>query len=44
LTRIALSLRERVSLGSQQRFRLVGVGISNFLELDDTSSQIVLFE
>jgi DNA polymerase IV len=30
LTAIALSLRERISLGSGQRFRLVGVGLSNF--------------
>ena len=30
LTDIALSLRERVHLGPQQRFRLVGVGLSNF--------------
>ncbi len=44
LTRIALSLRDRVLLGSRQRFRLVGVGISNFLELKDVSSQSVLFE
>ncbi len=30
LTGIALDLRERVSLGPQQLFRLVGVGLSNF--------------
>jgi DNA polymerase IV len=30
LTAIALLLRERISLGSGQRFRLVGVGLSNF--------------
>lgn len=30
LTAIALTLRERVDLGSQQLFRLVGVGLSNF--------------
>ena len=30
LTRIALSLRDKVSLGPRQRFRLVGVGLSNF--------------
>jgi DNA polymerase IV len=30
LTRIALSLRDNVSLDSRQRFRLVGVGLSNF--------------
>jgi len=32
LTSIALSLRERVDLGPSQRFRLVGVGLSNFRE------------
>ncbi len=30
LTSIALALRERVELGPQQLFRLVGVGLSNF--------------
>ena len=30
LTAIALSLRERISLGADQRFRLVGVGLSSF--------------
>jgi DNA polymerase-4 len=44
LTAIALSLRERVSLGPQQRFRLVGVGLSNFLEpADDVAAQAGLF-
>ena len=32
LTAIALSLRERIDLGPAQRFRLVGVGLSNFRE------------
>jgi DNA polymerase-4 len=32
ITAIALSLRERISLGAEQRFRLVGVGLSNFRE------------
>ncbi len=32
LTAIALSLRERVGLGSERLFRLVGVGVSNFRE------------
>lgn len=32
LTEIALSLRERVNLTPKQRFRLVGVGLSNFRE------------
>jgi DNA polymerase-4 len=39
LTGIALSLRERVALGPQQRFRLVGVGLSNFFEPEDLSAQ-----
>jgi DNA polymerase-4 len=43
LTSIALSLRERVALGTQQRFRLVGVGLSNFLEPEDLSGQAALF-
>jgi DNA polymerase-4 len=44
LTAIALSLRERVALGPQQRFRLVGVGLSNFLDREDVSAQPALFE
>ena len=44
LTAIALSLRDRVALGPQQRFRLVGVGLSNFFEPDDLSTQPALFE
>jgi len=43
LTAIALSLRERVTLGAQQRFRLVGVGLSNFLDPEDASAQPALF-
>jgi len=43
LTSIALSLRERVGLGSQQRFRLVGVGLSNFHDRGDASAQPALF-
>jgi DNA polymerase-4 len=30
LTRIALSLRDKVTLGPKQKFRLVGVGLGNF--------------
>jgi DNA polymerase-4 len=41
---IALKLRERVDLGPQQRYRLVGVGLSNFHEPADTEAQPVLFE
>jgi DNA polymerase-4 len=43
LTAIALSLRDRVALGPQQRFRLVGVGVSNFLDPEDISAQSALF-
>jgi DNA polymerase-4 len=43
LTNIALSLRERVGLDSHQRFRLVGVGLSNFRDADDASDQAALF-
>jgi DNA polymerase-4 len=32
LVAIALSLRERVDLGPQRLYRLVGVGVSNFRE------------
>lgn len=42
LAKIALSLRERVLLGRSQRFRLVGVGISNFFEKED--AQPFLFD
>jgi DNA polymerase-4 len=44
LTNIALSLRERVALGPQQRFRLVGIGLSNFCEPNGTPEQSGLFE
>src|SRR5208283_1448556 len=44
LTAIALSLRERVLPGPQQRFRLVGVGLGNFFDPDDLPAQPVLFE
>jgi DNA polymerase-4 len=44
LTDIALELRGRVDLGQQQRYRLVGVGLSNFWEPEDTAAQPVLFE
>jgi DNA polymerase-4 len=43
LTDIALKLRERVDLGPKQRFRLVGVGLSNFDEPEDFSAQKALF-
>jgi len=44
LTRIALSLLERVGLGAQVRYRLVGVGLSNFHEADDPQLQPELFD
>jgi DNA polymerase-4 len=44
LTSIALSLRERIDLSPKQRFRLVGVGLSNFHDPDDASAQPALFE
>jgi DNA polymerase-4 len=44
LTEIALKLRERVDSGPKQRFRLVGVGLSNFREADDAPGQPALFE
>ena len=44
LTNIALTLRNKVSLEPKQRFRLVGVGLSNFDELSDIeSTQAELF-
>ena len=42
LTNIALSLRDRVGLNPGQRFRLVGVGLSNFRDPED-SAQPALF-
>jgi DNA polymerase-4 len=44
LTDIALKLRERVDLGPQQRYRLVGVGLSNFRESEERIAQPALFE
>src|SRR5262249_21266346 len=44
LTAIALMLRCRVNLDSQQRFRLVGVGVSNFREPDGACAEPILFE
>ena len=35
--------RERVGLNPQQRFRLVGVGVSNFHDPVDVSAQPALF-
>jgi DNA polymerase-4 len=44
LTEIALKLRERVDLSPQQRYRLVGIGLSNFQDPGDTAAQPLLFE
>src|SRR5258708_1930564 len=44
LTDIALKLRERVDLRPQQRFRLVGVGLSNFRDAEDAAAQPDLFQ
>jgi DNA polymerase IV len=44
LTSIALALRERVGLAAEQRFRLVGVGLTNFFEPSDLAVQPLLFE
>jgi DNA polymerase IV len=44
LTDMALKLRERVDLGPRQRYRLVGVGLTNFREPEDSVEQPVLFE
>ena len=44
LTSIALSLRDRVGLAPKQRFRLVGVGLSNFRDPEDPCAQPPLFE
>src|SRR5216684_1003452 len=43
LTNIALSLLQRVGLSPHQRFRLVGVGLSNFCDPENGSAQPALF-
>jgi DNA polymerase-4 len=43
LTDIVLKLREKVDLGPNERYRLVGVGLSNFREAEQTSAQPPLF-
>lgn len=42
LTAIALSLRERIDLGQDRLFRLVGVGLSNFREAQHLDSRLGL--
>jgi len=44
LTDIALKLRERVDLSPQQRYRLVGIGLSSFQETERPAAQPPLFE
>jgi DNA polymerase-4 len=44
LTAIALALREKVNLNPQQRFRLVGVGLSNFHDPAAPKPQADLFD
>ena len=44
LATIALTLRERVNMSPQQRFRLVGVGLSNFRESEEPTGQADLFD
>jgi DNA polymerase-4 len=44
LTALALKLRERVELNPAQRYRLVGVGLSNFREPETNAAQPDLFE
>jgi DNA polymerase-4 len=40
---IACALRERVDLPSRTRYRLVGVGLSGFVERDSAVAQATLF-
>jgi DNA polymerase IV len=44
LTRIALSLRERVQLDRGQRYRLIGVGLHNFRDPAEEPAQPELFD
>jgi DNA polymerase IV len=44
LTDSALKLRDRVNLPAHQRYRLVGVGLSNFRDAEPTIEQPVLFD
>jgi DNA polymerase IV len=43
LIELALSLRKRVDLSPQQRFRLVGVGLSNFRDPEEEGTRHQLF-
>ncbi|HKR25898.1 MAG TPA: hypothetical protein VJS11_00540, partial [Acidobacteriaceae bacterium] len=44
LTVIALGLRDRVQLGSAQRYRLIGVGLGNFRDPEEEPAQPELFD
>jgi DNA polymerase-4 len=44
LTDIVLKLREKVDFGPNERYRLVGVGLSNFRDTEQTAAQPPLFE
>jgi len=44
LTEIVLSLRKRVDAGPQQRYRLVGIGLSNFRDAENQAGQPALFK
>ena len=44
LTAIVLKLREKVDLGPNERYRLVGVGLNNFREAEQTTAQPPPFE
>jgi DNA polymerase IV len=44
LTNIALALREKVRMGEGQRFRLVGVGLSNFRDPMKEAPEDLLFQ
>ena len=41
MTDVALALRAKVDLGPKQLFRLVGVGLSNFDELEGDCIELV---
>jgi DNA polymerase-4 len=43
LTEIALRLRERIDLNPGQRYRLVGIGLSNFGDREETALEPWLF-
>ena len=44
LTEIALKLREGVDLGPYRCYRLVGIGLSNFREAENTETRPAFFE